>query len=145
MAAPTDAEKQQGDNMKAAALFEAKHGELASEAHAVARELGVDVTTVVFRPDGGGAVSHEFIGVAPAERVRRLVETDVSAMGPAELAQQAARLRAVRAALIGRMQGTEKKGKQGVVVGGEAEVVERATGKKEMPNAGTGEGSKIAG
>ncbi|KAK3120965.1 hypothetical protein QOZ80_8BG0644060 [Eleusine coracana subsp. coracana] len=146
-ATTTDAEKQrQGDSRKAAALFEPKHGELASEAHAVARELGVDVTTVAFRPGGGGggAVSHEFLGVAPAERVRRLVETDVSAMGPAELAQHAARLRAVRAALVSRMQGTEKKEKQGVVGGEVVEVVERAPGKKEMPNAAaTGEGSKI--
>lgn len=113
---------------QAAAQFDAMHGALASEAHAAARELGVDVTTVAFRPDGGGAVSHEFLGVAPEERIRRLIAADVSAMGPAELARHAARLQALRAALARKLSaGKEKEGVDGDVV----QVIGSAPGHKE--------------
>jgi hypothetical protein len=122
-ASTTRAEKQQqGDSRQAAAAsFDAMHGALASEAHAVARDFGVDVLTVAFCPDHAAgraddaprAVVHEFLGVAPAERARRLVAADVSAMGPAELAVHAARLRALRATLIHQVQGMTTEKKQG--------------------------------
>jgi hypothetical protein len=122
-ASTTRAEKQQqGDSRQAAAAsFDAMHGVLASEAHAVARDFGVDVLTVAFCPDHAAgraddaprAVVHEFLGVAPAERARRLVAADVSAMGPAELAVHAARLRALRATLIHQVQGMTTEKKQG--------------------------------
>lgn len=127
----------QGGSSSQAAMFDAMHGALASQAHAVAREFGVDVVTVAFRPAAAGvgaedaeaaerAVSHEFLGVSPEERMRRLIATDVSAMGPAELAKHAARLKALRAALVRKLQGTGKKEKQGVVIDGEVKVAERA-------------------
>jgi hypothetical protein len=130
-ATTTGAEKrrQEGDKR---ALFDAVHGELASEAHAVARDFGVDVLTVAVCPDGG-AVNHEFLGVAPVERVRRLLATDVTAMGPAELAVHAARLRAVRAALTRKLQGAATTEKKKQDVGGAVEVV---------GTTGAGSGSK---
>jgi hypothetical protein len=123
-ASTTRAEKQQqGDSWQAVAppSFNTMHGTLASEAHAVARDFGVDVLTVAFCPDHAAgraddaprAVVHEFLGVAPAERARRLVAADVSAMGPAELAVHAARLRALRATLIHQVQGMTTEKKQG--------------------------------
>jgi hypothetical protein len=57
------------------------------------------------------AVVHEFLGVAPVEW--GLVATDVSAMGPAELAVHAARLRALRATLVRQVLGTTTEKKQG--------------------------------
>lgn len=95
--AATVAAKQQprkGDSTQAA-LFDAMH--------AVARDFSVDVTTVAFRPGDGGAVSHKFVGVAPEEQMRRLIEMDVSTMDPAELSKHAARLQAMRAALVRKL------------------------------------------
>jgi hypothetical protein len=52
-ASTTRVEKQQqGDSRQAAAAsFDAMHDALASEAHVVARDFGIDVLTVAFRPD----------------------------------------------------------------------------------------------
>jgi hypothetical protein len=73
-ASTTRAKKQQlGDSRQAtAASFDAMHDALASEAHDVARDFGVDVLTIAFRPDHAAgraddaprAVVHEFLGVA---------------------------------------------------------------------------------
>jgi hypothetical protein len=129
-ASTTRAEKQQqqGDSRQAVAppWFDAMHGALASEAHAVARDFGVDMLTVTFHPDHAAGraddvphvVVHEFLGVAPAERALRLVAADVSAMGPGELAVHTARLQALRTTLIRQMQGTTMEKKQGVDDGG---------------------------
>jgi hypothetical protein len=116
-ATTTGAEKrrQEGDRR---ARFDAVHGELASEAHAVARDFGVDVLTVAVCPDGG-AVNHEFLGVAPVERVRRLLATEVTALGPA--------------ALTRKLQGAATTEKKKQDVGGAVEVV---------GTTGAGSGSK---
>jgi hypothetical protein len=83
-----------------AALFASKHAELLSEARAVAREHGVTVRTVAFRPDVT-AVAHELIGVGREERLQgmigRAVARDVSAMGAREVAAHQRQLHALRA------------------------------------------------
>ncbi|CAD6246568.1 unnamed protein product [Miscanthus lutarioriparius] len=90
-----------------AALFASKHAELLSEARAVAREHGVTVSTVAFRPDGT-AVAHELIGVAREERLRgmvgRAVARDVSAMGAREVAAHQRQLHALRAVVLRELQ-----------------------------------------
>jgi hypothetical protein len=69
-ASTTRAEKQQqGDCRQAvAASFDAMHGALASEAHAVARDFGVDVLTVEFCPDHA-------VGAGEETRARPSVES----------------------------------------------------------------------
>lgn len=106
--APSDATQQQ-------ALFEAKHAELLSEARDVAREYGVDVHAVVFRPDDGTAVRNEFLGGGGGGREARLkdlvvraVARDVSGMGATELAAHERHLLQLRALVARELQARAK-------------------------------------
>ncbi|TKW09124.1 hypothetical protein SEVIR_6G072700v4 [Setaria viridis] len=93
---------------EAEALFEAKHGELLAEARGVALEFGVDVRAVAFRPGGGGAVHHEFVGATRdarvVRRIRRAVARDVSAMGMEEVAEHERQLGIMRAVVARALQ-----------------------------------------
>lgn len=94
------------------ALFAAKHAELVSEARDVAREHGVAVTTVAFRPDGT-AVADEVVGgggggvVGLQEQVRamiqRAIERKVSAMESGELAAHRRELQMLRGIVVGEL------------------------------------------
>lgn len=95
------------------ALFEAKHAELLSEARDVAREYGVDVHAVVFRPDDGTAVRNEFLGGGGREArlkdlVVRAVARDVSGMGATELAAHERHLLQLRALVARELQARAK-------------------------------------
>ena len=104
-------QQQQQQVEEALALFASKHAELLCEARGVAREHGVTVRTVAFRPDGK-AVAHELIGVAREERLRgmvgRAVARDVSAMGPREVAAHQRQLHALRAVVLRELQAKKK-------------------------------------
>ncbi|KAJ1293212.1 hypothetical protein BS78_01G050800 [Paspalum vaginatum] len=114
-------QQQQGQE----ALFASKHEELLSEARGVAREFGVDVRAVAFRPDGT-ATAHEFIGAGREEMVKSLVmqavAKDVSAMGPEELAAHERQLRRLRAIVARDLQAKADKAKG----------AERASEQQEM-------------
>lgn len=103
-AAPVTGQQQQ---QQLEALFASKHAELLSEARGVAREHGVTVRTVAFRPDGT-TVAHELIGVGREERLRgmiaRAVARDVSAMAPPEVAAHHRQLHALRAVVLRELQ-----------------------------------------
>jgi hypothetical protein len=98
------------------ALFEAKHAELLSEARDVAREYGVDVHAVVFRPDDGTAVRNEFLGGGGGggrearlkDLVVRAVARDVSGMGATELAAHERHLLQLRALVARELQARAK-------------------------------------
>jgi hypothetical protein len=96
------------------ALFEAKHAELLSEARDVAREYGVDVHAVVFRPDDGTAVRNEFLGGGGGREARlkdlvvRAVARDVSGMGATELAAHERHLLQLRALVARELQARAK-------------------------------------
>jgi hypothetical protein len=94
------------------ALFEEKLAELVAEARGVSRGFGVDVRAVAFRPDGRGAVQHEFLG-APLEArvtgvIRRAVARDVSAMGTKEVAEHERQLQTLRAVVARELQAKAK-------------------------------------
>jgi hypothetical protein len=113
-ASTTRVEKQQqGDSRPRRRRFDMMHGALASEAHAVARDFGVDVLTVMFRPDHTAGRADEAPSSTSSSASRRLVAADMSAMGPVKLAVHAARLRALRATLVRQVQGTMTEKKQG--------------------------------
>uniref|UniRef100_K3ZZK6 MADS-box domain-containing protein n=1 Tax=Setaria italica TaxID=4555 RepID=K3ZZK6_SETIT len=90
------------------ALFEAKHAELLSQARDVAREFGVDVHAIVFRPDDGTAVRNEFLGAGREAQLKdligRAVARDVSAMGAPELAAHEQHLLRLRALVARELQ-----------------------------------------
>jgi hypothetical protein len=88
------------------------HGALASEAHAVERDFGVDVLTVVFRPDHAASRADDAPSSTSSSASRQLVAVDMSAMGPAKLAVHAAQLWALRATLVRQVQGTMTEKKQ---------------------------------
>ncbi|CAL5008663.1 unnamed protein product [Urochloa decumbens] len=121
---------------EAEALFEEKHAELVAEARRVAREHGVDVRTVAFRPGGGAAVQHDFLGIPMEERVvgriRRAASRDVSAMGAEELAAHQRQLRIMKAVVERELQAKE------------AAAAKRAAEQKEQQANGAGAGeSKV--
>ncbi|CAD6246566.1 unnamed protein product [Miscanthus lutarioriparius] len=90
------------------ALFAAKHEELVSEARDVAREHGVAVTTVAFRPDGT-AVADEAVGVGVGlqEQVRAMIQRaiarKVAAMESGELAAHRRELQMLRGIVVGEL------------------------------------------
>ncbi|TVU43469.1 hypothetical protein EJB05_09944, partial [Eragrostis curvula] len=156
MAAATGAETMQSAfQQQQQAAFDALHGELVAEALAVATEFRVNVRTVAFLPDGyvgsGGSdgeqpqvAAHEFPGIPPEVRarkmMRRLVAKDVSRMGNAELAQHAARLLALRAAVVRKLR--EKEEKKTAAAGGEGNVM-RALEQQQETSAGAAGFAKI--
>ncbi|OEL13495.1 hypothetical protein BAE44_0025484 [Dichanthelium oligosanthes] len=121
------------------ALFEAKHAELVSEARDVAREFGVDVHSIAFRPDGT-AVRHDILGVGREARVKdsimRAVARDVSAMGPEEVAAHEKQLQRLRALVAHELQGKAAKAKA-------AAGAERSPEQQEMDGAAAGSSNKI--
>jgi hypothetical protein len=113
-ASTTRVEKQQqGDSRPRRRRFDTMHDALASEAHAVARDFGVDVLTVMFRPDHTAGRADEAPSSTSSSASRRLVAADMSAMGPAKLAVHAARLRA-----LVRCRGRRRRRNRGVAPGG---------------------------
>ncbi|CAL5009902.1 unnamed protein product [Urochloa decumbens] len=133
-AAAAAARKQEEE---AEALFEEKHAELVAEARRVAREHGVDVRTVAFRPGGAAAVQHDFLGIPMEERVvgriRRAASRDVSAMGAEELAAHQRQLRIMKAVVERELQAKEA-----------AAAAKRAAEQKEQQANGAGAGeSKV--
>ncbi|KAF8669872.1 hypothetical protein HU200_051049 [Digitaria exilis] len=134
-----------------AAAFEEKHAELVAEARGVAREFGVDVRAVAFRPvggGGGGAVVHEFQGIPPAARVvrtiRRAVAKDVSAMGMEEVAQHERQLLALRNIVVRELQARKKAtaAKKAMDVAIDGAATKRAPEQQEEVAGGGGE-SKV--
>ncbi|PUZ73277.1 hypothetical protein GQ55_2G461200 [Panicum hallii var. hallii] len=103
-AAAADNTRQQAQQQ---ALFEAKHAEVLSEARDMAREFGVDVHAVAFRPDGT-AVRHEFLGIGREARLKglisRAVAKDVSAMGLEEVTAHEQHLQRLRSLVAHELQ-----------------------------------------
>ncbi|PUZ50021.1 hypothetical protein GQ55_6G026100 [Panicum hallii var. hallii] len=127
------------------ARFEAKHAELLSEARGVAREFGVDVCAVAFRPDGTAA-RHEFLGVArearAVGRIRRAVARDVSAMGLREVAEHERQLRALRAVVERELQAKAAARDKATKAAGAAAGDKRAPEQQQQQAGGAGD-SKI--
>ena len=130
-----------------AALFASKHAELLSEARAVAREHGVTVRTVAFRPDGT-AVAHEPIGVAREERLRgmvgRAVARDVSAMGAREVAAHQRQLHALRAVVLRELQAKKETAVAAKDDAGAKAKTKRALEQRETDGAGAGAAGNAA-
>jgi hypothetical protein len=105
-AAAAEVPGQQQEEKEKEALFAAKHAELVSEARDVAREHGVAVTTVAFRPDGT-AVADEAVGVGLQEQVRAMIQRaiarKVSLMESGELAAHRRELQMLRGIVVGEL------------------------------------------
>lgn len=143
---------QQQEEKEKEALFAAKHAELVSEARDVAREHGVAVTTVAFRPDGT-AVADEAVGVGLQEQVRAMIQRaiarKVSLMESGELAAHRRELQMLRGIVVGELtQARVVPGQKEEKDGGEVVVAKRSPGQQQEMDgeAGAGAGcNKIIG
>ena len=136
------------------ALFEAKHAELVSEARDVAREHGVAVTTVAFRPDGT-AVADEAVGVGGGgggvglqEQVRAMIERaikrKVAMLESGELAAHRRELQMLRGIVVGELTPPNTvlpRRKKKKTDGGEVVVDKSAPGQQQEMDGDAGAGA----